>query len=251
MKMNRQVLLSFDVEEFDMPLEYQFNIPVDEQMRIGIEGLNAITPILETVPSTLFTTANFANHYPERISKLALSHEIASHTFYHTAYETADLLKSRLRLEEISGQKITGLRMPRMRPVLMEDVKAAGYTYDSSINPTWLPGRYNNFHLPRTVYTENGIKRIPASVSPGIRIPLFWLSFKNMPYALYLKLCRQTIAKDGYICLYFHPWEFTPIEQFGLPGYTRRWCGPILVERLLQLVKDLSKDADFETMNQL
>ncbi len=251
MKMNRQVLLSFDVEEFDMPLEYQFNIPVDEQMRIGIEGLNAIMPILETVPSTLFTTANFANHYPERISKLALSHEIASHTFYHTAYETADLLKSRLRLEEISGQKITGLRMPRMRPVLMEDVKAAGYTYDSSINPTWLPGRYNNFHLPRTVYTENGIKRIPASVSPGIRIPLFWLSFKNMPYALYLKLCRQTIAKDGYICLYFHPWEFTPIEQFGLPGYTRRWCGPILVERLLQLVKDLSKDADFETMNQL
>lgn len=249
--MNRQVLLSFDVEEFDMPLEYQFNIPVDEQMRIGIEGLNAITPILETVPSTLFTTANFANHYPERISKLALSHEIASHTFYHTAYETADLLKSRLRLEEISGQKITGLRMPRMRPVLMEDVKAAGYTYDSSINPTWLPGRYNNFHLPRTVYTENGIKRIPASVSPGIRIPLFWLSFKNMPYALYLKLCRQTIAKDGYICLYFHPWEFTPLEQFGLPGYTRRWCGPILVERLLQLVKDLSKDADFETMNQL
>ena len=251
MKMNRQVLLSFDVEEFDMPLEYQFNIPVDEQMRIGIEGLNAITPILETVPSTLFTTANFANHYPERISKLALSHEIASHTFYHTAYETADLLKSRLRLEEISGQKITGLRMPRMRPVLMEDVKAAGYTYDSSINPTWLPGRYNNFHLPRTVYTENGIKRIPASVSPGIRIPLFWLSFKNMPYALYLKLCRQTIAKDGYICLYFHPWEFTPIEQFGLPGYTRRWCGPALVERLLQLVKDLSKDAEFATMNQI
>ena len=251
MKMKRQVLLSFDVEEFDMPLEYQFNIPVDEQMRIGIEGLNAITPILETVPSTLFTTANFANHYPERISKLALSHEIASHTFYHTAYETADLLKSRLRLEEISGQKITGLRMPRMRPVLMEDVKAAGYTYDSSINPTWLPGRYNNFHLPRTVYTENGIKRIPASVSPGIRIPLFWLSFKNMPYALYLKLCRQTIAKDGYICLYFHPWEFTPIEQFGLPGYTRRWCGPALVERLLQLVKDLSKDAEFATMNQI
>lgn len=251
MKMNRQVLLSFDVEEFDMPLEYQFNIPVDEQMRIGIEGLNAITPILETVPSTLFTTANFANHYPERISKLALSHEIASHTFYHTAYETADLLKSRSRLEEISGQKITGLRMPRMRPVLMEDVKAAGYTYDSSINPTWLPGRYNNFHLPRTVYTENGIKRIPASVSPGIRIPLFWLSFKNMPYALYLKLCRQTIAKDGYICLYFHPWEFTPMEQFGLPGYTRRWCGPILVERLLQLVKDLSKDAEFATMNQI
>jgi hypothetical protein len=249
--MSKKVLLSFDVEEFDMPLEYQHAISVEDQMRIGIEGLDAITPILESVPCTLFTTANFANHYPERIGKLALSHEIASHTFYHTAYETEDLLKSRLRLEEITGQKVSGLRMPRMRPVLMEDVKAAGYAYDSSINPTWLPGRYNNFHLPRTVYTEGGITRIPASVSPGIRIPLFWLSFKNMPYSLYLQLCKQTLAKDGYLCLYFHPWEFTPIEQFGLPGYTRRWCGPALVNRLTKLIKDLSTDADFSTMNQL
>ena len=249
--MSKKVLLSFDVEEFDMPLEYHHAIEVEDQMRIGIEGLDAITPILESVPCTLFTTANFANHYPERILTLSLSHEIASHTFYHTAFETEDLLKSRLRLEEITGKKVSGLRMPRMRPVLMEDVKAAGYAYDSSINPTWLPGRYNNFHLPRTVYTEGGIKRIPASVSPGIRIPLFWLSFKNMPYALYLQLCKQTLAKDGYLCLYFHPWEFTPIEQFGLPAYTRRWCGPALVNRLTKLIKDLSTDADFSTMKQL
>lgn len=136
--MSKKVLLSFDVEEFDMPLEYHHAIEVEDQMRIGIEGLDAITPILESVPCTLFTTANFANHYPERIHTLSLSHEIASHTFYHTAFETEDLLKSRLRLEEITGKKVSGLRMPRMRPVLMEDVKAAGYAYDSSINPTWL-----------------------------------------------------------------------------------------------------------------
>lgn len=251
MKMSRKVFMSFDVEEFDMPLEYQHAISVQDQMRIGIEGLDAITPILAAVPCTLFTTANFANHFPQRISQLAISHEIASHTFYHTAYTTEDLLKSRLRLEEITQQKVTGLRMPRMRPVLMKDVLGAGYQYDSSINPTWLPGRYNNFHLPRTAYYEEGVKRIPASVSPGIRIPLFWLSFKNMPYALYLQLCKQTLAKDGYLCLYFHPWEFTSIEQFGLPGYTRRWCGPKLVERLNKLVTDLSKEAEFSTMNQM
>ncbi len=247
--MRGKVLLSFDVEEFDMPLEYQFDIPDEEQMRVGIKGLDAIMPILEAVPCTLFTTANFANHFPEKIKELAKSHEIASHTFYHTAYETEDLLKSRLRLEEITGGKVTGLRMPRMRPVLMKDVLAAGYQYDSSINPTWLPGRYNNFHLPRTVYNEDGVKRIPASVSPGIRIPLFWLSFKNMPYNLYLQLCKQTLARDGYLCLYFHPWEFTSIEQFGLPGYTRRWCGSKLVERLNKLIRDLSKEANFSTMN--
>jgi hypothetical protein len=64
-------------------------------------------------------------------------------------------------------------------------------------------------------------------------------------------LCKQTLAKDGYLCLYFHPWEFTSIEAFGLPAYTRRWCGPMLVERLMQLVKDLSMDADFGKIQEL
>ncbi len=249
--MNKFVLLSFDVEEFDMPLEYQVDIPVVQQMQIGKLGLDAIEPALSKINTTLFTTANFANQYPETIKTLANRHEIASHTFYHSKFEVVDLLSSRIRLQEISGQPITGLRMPRMRKVEMADVMAAGYQYDSSINPTYLPGRYNHFHLPRTVYTDKGMKRIPASVSPAIRIPLFWLSFKNMPYALFLALCKQTLAKDGYICLYFHPWEFTPIEEFGLPMFTRRWAGPTMVSRLLQLIKDLQKEGDFISINQL
>lgn len=249
--MDRYVLLSFDVEEFDMPLEYDYPISVEDQMRIGRQGLEAIDPILKEVSATLFTTANFADHHQQQIRELAARHEIASHTYYHTAYKDEDLLASRIRLEEISGQKITGLRMPRMRKVSMEAVAAAGYCYDSSINPTYLPGRYNNLHLPRTVYKDQGMTRIPASVSPGLRIPLFWLSFKNMPYFVFKSLCIQTLRRDGYICLYFHPWEFTDIHHLGLPGYTRRWCGAALTERLQRLVKDLKKEAGFIPINQL
>ena len=36
--MNRSVLLSFDVEEFDMPLEYNFPISANEQMEVGKRG---------------------------------------------------------------------------------------------------------------------------------------------------------------------------------------------------------------------
>jgi hypothetical protein len=95
------------------------------------------------------------------------------------------------------------------------------------------------------------MRRIPASVSPNLRIPLFWLSFKNMPYQLFKSLCIQTLHKDGYICLYFHPWEFTPINDFKLPVYTRRWCGAELVNRLMQLIGDLKNEGDFIPMNQL
>ncbi|MEN9684300.1 MAG: hypothetical protein RLZZ28_86 [Bacteroidota bacterium] len=249
---NRFVLLSFDVEEFDMPLEYQFDISVEAQMRIGKAGLDAIEPILSDpfLSTTLFTTANFAQQYPDSISRLSVQHEIASHTFYHSSFENSDLLQSRLKLEEICGKKITGLRMPRMRKVSVEELIKAGYTYDSSINPTWLPGRYNNLHLPRTLYRDQGLLRIPASVSPLLRFPLFWLSFKNLPYAVFKRLAKQTLSKDGYLCLYFHPWEFTDISQYGLPAYTSKLCGKPLLSRLQQLLFDLRKEAYFISMNE-
>ena len=249
--MNRYVLLSFDVEEFDMPLEYNFPITVPQQMEVGKKGLDAIQPVLSdnSIVSTLFTTANFAMQYPDTIRELGNLHEIASHTFYHSAFEEADLLRSKNKLEEISGKKVTGLRMPRMRKVSMEEVKKAGYEYDSSINPTYLPGRYNNLHLPRTFYREGGVTRIPASVSPVLRIPLFWLSFKNLPYPLFKMFAMQTLKKDGYICLYFHPWEFTDIENYGLPGFTKKGNGEPLLQKLYRLLSDLKKEADFISMN--
>jgi len=245
------ILLSFDVEEFDMPLEYNFNITTEIQMEIGKKGVDNLMPILkdQNYTATLFTTANFANHYPDTIKVLSVKHEIASHTFYHSNYTTDHLHASRIRLEEIIQKPVKGLRMPRMRQVPVADIKEAGYSYDASIHPTWLPGRYNNFHLPRTNYIEQGLIRVPASVSPNFRIPLFWLSFKNFPYALYLNLALQTLRKDGYLSLYFHPWEFTNINAYGLPAYTTRGSDKELLDKLHQLLCDLKKQAEFCTMS--
>lgn len=246
----RKILLSFDVEEFDIPLEYQYNITPEEQMRVGAAGLDAIMPILEAyeASSTMFITGNFATHFPDKIKRLAQLHEIASHTYFHSQFENTDLLKSKNVLEQISGKSVTGLRMPRMREVEMNEVKKVGYQYDSSINPTWLPGRYNKLHLPRTPYLQDGMLRFPASVSPGLRLPLFWLGFKNYPYSLFLHLCKQTLNKDGYVCLYFHPWEFTAIEGYNLPGFVKKYNGQKLQERLIRLIKDLKKEGEFDTM---
>ena len=252
--MTRKILLSFDVEEFDMPLEYNQNISIPEQLLIGNSGVAAITPILsnKNVRTTLFTTATYAQAFPETIKNFTPQHEIASHTFYHSFFKDEHLLQSKLALEAITNIKVTGLRMPRMRTVAMEEVLKAGYKYDSSINPTCIPGRYNNFHLSRTVYDEKGVKRIPTSVTPNLRIPLFWLAFKNSPYALYKKWVLQTLKHDGYVCLYFHPWEFSnAIRETAIPNYTKRWCGEPLLDRLQQLIKDLTSEGEFVTMNEL
>lgn len=244
------ILLTFDVEEFDLPLEFNEKINVSKQMETGKTGLDIITKIMQEheITCTLFTTGSFAKTYPEVIKDLATKHEIASHSLYHSTFKKSDLAESKLLLEEIAGKPVKGFRMPRMKPVNTEDLKSAGYTYDASINPTILPGRYNNLHLSRTFYRENTFLRLPGSVSPNFRIPLFWLSFKNFPYKLYRELAMQTLKKDGYLSLYFHPWEFTDISKFNLPFYVKRLSGAALTERLHKLVEDLKKAAGFSTV---
>ena len=59
----------------------------------------------------------------------------------------------------------------------------------------------------------------------------------------------QTLQKDGYLCLYFHPWEFTDIENYGLPGFTKKLHGEPLLQKLDRLLRDLKKEADFISMD--
>jgi peptidoglycan/xylan/chitin deacetylase (PgdA/CDA1 family) len=140
---SRQVLLTFDLEEFDVPIEYGSDIGWEEQIAVGREGMENLLEVLNHhgVPTTIFTTAAYALENQSQIQYLAERHEIASHTFYHCSFKVEDLLLSRTALEDICGKPLTGLGMPRMRQVEMQDVKAAGYQYDSSINPTLLPGQ--------------------------------------------------------------------------------------------------------------
>jgi peptidoglycan/xylan/chitin deacetylase (PgdA/CDA1 family) len=249
------ILLSFDIEEFDMPLEYNGKISFEEQLSISRKGLINILSILDKhrVKATFFSTVVFAENNKDLILKLLKAgHELASHTWYHSKFETEDLKKSREQLEVMFNTKVTGLRMPRMKEVNVLDVKTAGYTYNSSVNPTWLPGRYNNLKVSRTYFEQEGLLQFPASVST-FRIPLFWLSFHNFPIKLYRLLTINALKKDQYLNIYFHPWEFTDIsnKDFKLPGYTYTNTGDKMVSRFDDFILWLKKNNNqFGTFNE-
>ena len=244
--MQPAILLSYDVEEFDMPLEYGGSLSFEEQISYSQAGLEKLLPLLNAfnAKATFYCTGRFAEAKPEIIKQLHDDgHEIASHTYHHSQFELADLEKSKQILENITGAPVHGLRMPRMMPVPAAAVLQAGYAYNSSLNPTWMPGRYKHLDKPRTAFIENGMLQFPASVSPQWRVPLFWLSLHNFPLWLYWHFCKKTVATDGYANLYFHPWEFTDYRQAGgteMPGYVTRNCGVPMLQRttsLLQLAK--------------
>jgi peptidoglycan/xylan/chitin deacetylase (PgdA/CDA1 family) len=232
----KKILLSFDIEEFDMPAEYGKTLPFEEQIRISTQGSHAILDVLAAhgINATFFSTVVFAKHAGEIIARIGKEHhELASHGYYHSQFEHAHLAASKNELEKLSGKPVTGFRMARMMPVDDRAIAAAGYRYNSSLNPVYLPGRYNNFFKPRTLFEADGLLQLPASAVPGIRFPLFWLSFHNLPLWLYKTACAATIQRDGYLNTYFHPWEFIDLGNpaYGMPGYVARNSGQQMIER--------------------
>jgi peptidoglycan/xylan/chitin deacetylase (PgdA/CDA1 family) len=232
----RIVLLSFDLEEFDMPMEYGKSLPFEDQIRTSVEGTRIILDILNEnkICATFFSTVVFATHAPDIVRRIVdEGHELASHGFFHSAFEEKHLLESKVELERLSGRPIEGFRMARMKPVSDQAIQDAGYRYNSSLNPVYLPGRYNNFFKPRTRFVTDKLIQLPASATPLIRLPLFWLSFHNMPLWLYKAACVRTINSDGYLNTYFHPWEFIDLTnaEYGLPSFVSRNSGEKMINR--------------------
>jgi peptidoglycan/xylan/chitin deacetylase (PgdA/CDA1 family) len=248
-----QILLTFDLEEFDLPLEFGCPISEEDQINISNIGLRRLTGLLlkYNLPSTFFTTSFYAEKNKELIMDLSENHEIASHSKCHSGFKDTDPSDSKTEIERITGKKINGFRMPHFRETDLSLIKAAGYHYDSSVNPTLIPGRYNNLFTQRRVYHDirTGLIEIPVSVSPVIRFPLFWLSFKNIPFPVYLHMCKKTIRKDSYLHLYFHPWEFAELGSIKIPGYLKTFSGSLLSERFEKLIAELKKVGDFSTIS--
>ena len=251
----KTVLLSFDIEEFDMPFEYGKSISFEDQIKISAEGTRIILDTLLglNVCATFFSTVVFAENVPDLVDRIkSEGHELASHGYFHSKFDQEDPLKSRLALQEISGEPVLGFRMPRMKYVDNKTLSEAGYHYNSSLNPIFLPGRYNNFFKPRTVFSQAGLLQIPASTTPILRVPLFWLSFHNLPLSFYKAACRFTMAHDNYLNIYFHPWEFVEIDrtEYGLPKYVTINSGHKMIERFIDLVQWMKKkDYQFSTIS--
>ncbi|GAC1312506.1 MAG: polysaccharide deacetylase family protein [Mucilaginibacter sp.] len=233
------ILLGFDIEEFDMPLDYGFPIPFRQQLSVSTAGTLVILDILKdaNIKATFYCTAIYATNQPGIIQQIVREgHEVASHGYYHNYFEPEHLRWSKQVLENISCTEVLGYRMARMMPVEETATRNAGYVYNSSVNPTWLPGRYNHLNKPRAWFFDQNLLQLPVSVSPLFRFPLFWLSFHHLPIFLIKWLCAWTHDNDGYLHLYFHPWEFTNLNvygrQFGLPAYICKNTGESFRERM-------------------
>ena len=61
---------------------------------------------------------------------------------------------------------------------------------------------------------------------------------------------KKTLKRDKVVSLYFHPWEFTEIKQYGLPKYISKHSGDKMLQRLEETILYLKPIAEFVTMNE-
>jgi len=229
----KNILLTFDIEEFDMPIEFGMEISDEEIFERSFTGTKRILELVNSknIIATFFITPRFAMRYPKLIKEISKKHEVALHGYHNHNYnykvverERAhkELKSGRDKLRKITGKEVKGFREPRLQKPPYSILKKVGFGYDSSLNPTFVPGRYNNLFANRGVQTIEGVKIIPLSVTPLFRLPLFWFAFRNLGLKYGKFVTKLSLINQDFVVLVFHSWEFIDLNEFKVPLLLRR-----------------------------
>ena len=214
------------------------------------------------VKATFFTLGWVAERYPALIRRIVdAGHEIASHGYGHDRVFTftpqefaADLLRSRLLIEDAAGVKVTGYRAPsfsidQRTPWAHEILAGQGYSYSSSVAPV-KHDHYGWAEAPRFAFR-------PVAGSDFLEIPVTTAQFGSkrlaaggggffrlLPYAFSRWAIRQVNNDEQRpAVIYFHPWEIDPDQprvanapiKSKLRHYTKL---DVMAEKLRRLPRD-------------
>lgn len=247
--MVKTILLTFDIEEFDLPRKYGAKINDEEMYSMSNKGTKKLLNLLDMykIRATFFITALFAKKYPKLIKQIGKKHEVGLHGYAHSDIyqelgkkETFERLKKAKKLlERISGKKVVSFRSSRFQKIDYSILEKIGIKIDSSLLPTFIPlsfvytlGRFENLFKSRKVFYEKGIFEVPLTVTPIIRLPLIWITFRNMPLS-YGKMCTScSLINNNFINLVFHSWDFVDITNFDIPHLSKNKTGKRLIKKI-------------------
>ena len=190
--------------------------------------------------ATFFTLGWIAERHPAVVRRIAdQGHEVASHGYGHERASDLspvrfreDITRAKKLLEDLCGAEVRGYRetrfsISRRNWWAVDEIRAAGYRYSSSIYPV-KHDHYGMPEAPRFPYRLHDLlwELPPTTVSLlGRNWPAAgggW--FRLLPYGVSRWLLRQVNDKEQAPCLfYFHPWEVDPDQprQNGVSLKTR------------------------------
>ena len=219
--------------------------------------------------ATFFTLGWIAERHPTVVRRIAgHGHEVASHGYGHE--RASDLSPERFReditrakklLEDLSGTEVCGYRAPsfsisRRNWWAVDEIRAAGYRYSSSIYPV-KHDHYGMPEAPRFPYRlHDMLWELPPTTVPllGRNWPAAgggW--FRLLPYGVSRWLLRRVNDKEQAPCMfYFHPWELDPDQprQSGV-GLKTRFRHYVNLERMEVRLRRLLRDFAWDRVDRV
>lgn len=176
--------------------------------------------------ATFFVLGWIAEKYPQLIRRIsAAGHEVASRGYLHQPLlkrdrreRLDDLLRSRQILEDVVGRQVAGFRLSDgwLRSAdlaFLEDVREAGYLYDSSLLPRRRDFRNDSSRRGVHEYSLPGgrLLEIPPSTIPvaGSWLPIAGGNYqRQLPNALMRSAVTRWIQTESSpFVMYFQVWE--------------------------------------------
>jgi len=235
-------------------------------------GMNLFLDLLAkySVRATLFWLGWMAERNKDLVKRcLAEGHEVASHGYGHVlAYQVGhkvfseDIARGKRVLEDILEQEVKGFRAPGFgitqdTPWAFDEIKAAGYTYDSSVFPTSRGhGGIRRFAPePQIVETAHGsLFEIPQSVVEigGKRMSLFGGGYLRMFPKWMIRIGISHLQKhERPLVIYVHPREVDPGHPRLPLGLKRSFKSYHNLKSTLPKLEWLCQDYEFVPMCEL
>ncbi len=264
--MKRYAVLSMDVEDW-YHLDYFSGLSPERSTSL-LDGLDVYLSLLErhSIRTTFFVLSELAEHLGGTLRAMAAAgHEIASHGVAHkrpltmAVGEFADELRqSKAQLENVVQQRVEGFRAPcfSMDRTRLEEVRKAGYTYDSSRidftgHPLYGSLDVDDFHAETPGhFVQQGFHEFEVSTLPvlGTRLPVSGGGYLRIaPWAIMRPLIQRYVDRNPLYVLYIHPFELSPrplpaaAAKLSFPQRLRFGMGRAgaarKLEKLLRLLK--------------
>ena len=226
--------ITIDVEEWfhilDDPAVPEFSNWARLESRLP-KNMERILSILDqhNIKTTMFWLGWTAERHPDIVRRCAAEgHEIASHGYAHVLPYVAgrklfreDARRGKKVLEDITGLKVSGFRaagfgITENTNWLFDEVKDAGYDYDSSVFPAKRGhGGVVDFRVePHKILTSSGeLFEIPQSIVQvfGRRLSFFGGGYLRLAPKILIKWGISRLKKEGRpVVIYLHPREVDP-----------------------------------------
>lgn len=190
----------------------------DQKSFRGIDNIDKILSIFKKydIPATLFVTGEVLQKYQEKFQELAVSYEIACHSFTHRFWNTLNSEERQRELndfinlyQQIFQKKPLGFRAPShiIDADALSLLKKKGFLYDSSVLPHYPPfKKYRGYQGRKlqAVHFMGGLLESPVA-GQIFGIPLAGAWIRSLPLWVYRALFL--VHRPHFLTLNMHSWE--------------------------------------------